>query len=61
MSLRGILAGSLALVALQAVTATNASAGRVGGMLSAVATGVRVLLDPAVPLIPDLAGVDSTA
>lgn len=56
MRLRGVLAGSLVLIALQAVTASDRAAGRVGSMLSGVAGLVRLVLDPSVPAIPDLGG-----
>jgi hypothetical protein len=57
MTLRGIFAGALALVALEAVLHADDGAEKVGGALSAIAVGVRWVLDPTVPAIPDLAGV----
>ncbi|MFT3871034.1 MAG: hypothetical protein QM714_12535 [Nocardioides sp.] len=56
MSWRGVFAGVLVLVALEAVLRTNASANRFGAMLSSVAGGIEWLMDPSVPAIPDLAG-----
>lgn len=53
MSWRGIFAGSLALIALQAVVATDQSANRVGGMLTGIADLVRRAMSPAVAAIPD--------
>ena len=57
MSWRGIFAGSLALIALQALLSSQQSANRVGSGLSWVAELVTAALDPSTPAIPDLAGV----
>lgn len=57
MSLRGIFAGSLALIALQAVVGTQGSAERVGTGLGWIADLVRAAIDPSISAIPDLAGV----
>lgn len=57
MSWRGILAGSLALIALQAVVGRTDSAQRVGSGLTWIAQLVSAAMDPSVAAIPDLAGV----
>lgn len=57
MSWRGIFAGSLALIALQAVLGTANSANRIGSGLTWLADLVHAALDPSTPSIPDLAGV----
>lgn len=54
---RGVFAGALALIALEAVLRTDASADRAGGLLVSVAGVVERILSPAVPAIPDLAGI----
>ena len=59
MSLRGVLSAALALIALEVVTSSPQAAGRLGSLIGAVATGANYLLDPTVPGVPDLAGVDS--
>lgn len=51
--LRGVLAGSLSLIALQAVVGTQESATRVGSLATDVASLVERAVSPAVPLIPD--------
>ncbi|MBM7510043.1 hypothetical protein JOE61_003857 [Nocardioides salarius] len=61
MSWRGIFAGSLALIALQAVVSSRDSAGRVGSGLEWIADLVSAALDPGTPAIPDLAGVSYDA
>lgn len=52
-ALRGIFAGVLGLALLQAVVSSTTSAGRVGGFMQGIASGVEHALDPNVPLIPD--------
>lgn len=51
--LRGVFAGVLALVALQAVVSTDASSKRVRGLFGDAAGLVERALSPAVPAIPD--------
>lgn len=52
MGLRGILAGALALVALQTVVATPA-AGRIAGLFGVPAAIAERFISPAVPAIPE--------
>lgn len=61
MRLRSILAGALALVALEAVVSTPAAAGRFGSMLTGTGKLVRHLLDPSVPAIPDVTGAGTSS
>lgn len=56
-----MFSGALALIALEAVIRTDASAGRIGSLLTGLATITRRVMSPAVPAIPDLAGYDSKA
>lgn len=49
---RGVLAGALALIALEVLT-QQAAANRVGGLFGEVASGVRRMLAPNIPAIPD--------
>lgn len=58
-SWRGILSGSLVLVALQASLSSDQATNRVGRMFGTLADGARRLIDPAVAAIPDLAGGDA--
>lgn len=53
-SLRGIFAGALLLIALEAVVRTNKSADRFGQLLETIAGGTERVLSPAIPAIPDL-------
>lgn len=54
MTWRGVFAGSLALIALEAVLRTNQSASRVGSFLTISADLVRRAMSPAVPAIPEV-------
>lgn len=56
MSWRGIFTGALALIALETIVRTDASAQRFGGLLSTVGSLARSAMSPAVPAIPDLSG-----
>lgn len=56
--MRGALTAALLLIGLQAVVTSATAAGRVGGALEAAGKVTAYLLDPTVPGIPDLAGVD---
>jgi hypothetical protein len=47
------LAGMLVLVALDAVTSSQAAAGRFSGALSIIPRLVAWVVDPTVPAIPD--------
>jgi hypothetical protein len=49
-----VFTGALALIALETVLRTNASTGRVAGLLTGAAKVVEKVLDPTVPAIPDL-------
>lgn len=51
---RGMFAGMLALVALEAVVSRTEAAGRVGSALAGLAGMVEHLLSPDEPLVPDL-------
>lgn len=51
---RGVLAGSLGLITLQAVLSSNSSAARTGQLATGIAGLVAHAVSPAVPLIPDL-------
>lgn len=53
--MRGILAGSLLLIALQAALSSDEATSRVGKMLGHLADLSRRLIDPGVAAIPDLA------
>lgn len=55
MSWRGLLSGSLVLVALQAALSSDEATGRVGRMFGTLADMSRRLIDPSVAAIPDLA------
>ncbi|KAB2809298.1 hypothetical protein F9L07_19860 [Pimelobacter simplex] len=59
MSWRGLFSGALALIALEALVRTDASAGRLGGLLDGVGSLIRSAMSPAVPAIPDLSGSSS--
>lgn len=50
---RGIIAGSLALAALEAAVSNPQSAANTGALFTLAASFVRRLMDPSVPLIPD--------
>ena len=52
--MKSLFAGFLLLTALDAVLSSDASASRVGGALSGVATVVQHILSPTTPAIPDL-------
>lgn len=54
MSWRGVLSGSLALIALQASLSSDEATGRVGRMFGHVADLARRLIDPSIAAIPDL-------
>lgn len=54
MTWRGLFAGALALIALEAVLRSNQSVDRAGGMIAGLAGLVDAALNPAVPAIPDL-------
>jgi hypothetical protein len=53
-AVRGALGGALSLIALQTVVSTDASATRLGGLFSGIASIVDRGLNPSVALIPDL-------
>lgn len=55
------LGGILALTMLDVVLSSQASAARAGGALSVVATVIRHVMSPAVPLIGDHTGSASTS
>jgi hypothetical protein len=57
---RGIFAGALALIALESVLSSTASANRTAGAFTAAASLVQRALSPAIPLIPDIRGSAST-
>lgn len=57
MTLRGLFAGALALIALEAVVRSEESASRFGGLFTGLADLVSSAMSPSVPLVPDLAGV----
>jgi hypothetical protein len=50
---RGVIAGALALVALQAVVATRQGPGRVAGLVGNLADVVAAFVDPRRPLLSD--------
>lgn len=50
--IRGVLAGVLALVALEALVSTQGAADRTAGALGGLATFAQRVLDPAVAAIP---------
>lgn len=56
--MRGILAGSLLLVALQSALGSDEATSRVGKGFGHVADLARRLIDPSVAAIPDLAAGD---
>lgn len=56
MSWRGVFSGVLALVALEAIVRTNASATRFGAMFTALGSAAEWFMSPSVPGIPDIAG-----
>jgi hypothetical protein len=60
-SWRGVFAGVLGLVALEAILRTEASAGRFGAMVASLGNVARYAMSPMVPAIPDRseAGLDS--
>jgi hypothetical protein len=53
-AVRTALAGMIGLALLDASVSSQAAAGRVGGLLTAVATVIEHVLSPTVPAIPDL-------
>jgi hypothetical protein len=55
-AVRGVLAGTLALTALQTVVGTDRAAGRVTGLLADLNRLLNSALSPDVPAIPDLRG-----
>jgi hypothetical protein len=55
-SWRGIFTGALALIALEAIVRSDASATRFGSLLTGVGALTRAVMSPAVPAIPDLSG-----
>lgn len=50
-SLRGVVAGGLALIALQTVVATRQGPGRVAGLVGTLADAVAAFVDPRRPLL----------
>lgn len=52
--IRGLFAGAIALSLLEALVSTPAAAGNAGVLFTAAAATVRRLIDPSVPLVPDL-------
>lgn len=52
--MRGVLTAVLALIALEAVVKSNASATRFGQLFTSTAGILQHILDPTVPAIPDL-------
>ena len=56
--MRGALTAALLLIGLQVVLTSATAAGRVGGALDAAGKVTGYLLDPTVPGIPDLVGLD---
>lgn len=58
---RGVLAGVLVLVALEAVLSTDTAANRTSGVFGALAGLVDRLLDPNVAAIPDRSGGSAIA
>jgi hypothetical protein len=55
----GIVAGVLVLAALEAALSSGQAANRVGGLFTSTAAIFSHLLDPSVPLVPDLANSDN--
>lgn len=53
-ALRGALVGVLTLTALEAAVSSKDSAGNVSTVVGLAASAINRLVDPAVPLIPDL-------
>lgn len=53
MSIRSVLAGSLALIVLEILVTSRQATGRVSGLFSGVAKAVDWLVDPNTPGIPD--------
>lgn len=53
-ALRGILAGTLGLSLLEAVVSTEAAAKNTGTLFTLAASVANRLIDPTVPLVPDL-------
>lgn len=60
MSWRGVFSGVLALVALEAVLRSEQSAARFGGIFKDIGALAEHIISPAVPAIPDIAGVGTT-
>lgn len=53
-AVRGIVAGSLGLALLQAFTASPTAAGNVGTLFKLTNSVASRLINPTVPLVPDL-------
>lgn len=51
---RGMVAGFLGLTLLEAAVSSQQAAGRVGGLISLASKFVSRVVDPTVPLVPDL-------
>lgn len=52
-ALRGLAAGVLSLSLLDALISTDRAANNASGLITVAAGGLRRLIDPTVPLIPD--------
>jgi len=52
-ALRGVVAGVLALSALELVLSSSEAAKNAGGAFELAASAINRLVDPSVPLIPD--------
>jgi hypothetical protein len=59
--MRGILAGALALIALEVLVSNRTAAGAVGGVFDLVARAARGFLSPDVPAIPDRSSSSSSS
>jgi hypothetical protein len=53
-ALRGAVVGMLTLTALEATVSSKDSAGNVSTLIGLAAAAVNRIVDPSVPLIPDL-------
>lgn len=52
-ALRGVIAGGLALTALEALVTSRGAANNAGALFTLTAGAINRLIDPSVPLIPD--------
>lgn len=59
--MRGVLAGSLALIALHTLVSYTGANDRIGGAFASAAKLVDRFLDPAIPAIPDRSGSPSSS